>query len=163
MLDGLTESGRATLRALGLPGLAARLGVCWNPRLTTTAGRAFHRPARIELNPRLIGHGDDELRRTFLHELAHLVAIERAGRRRIPPHGPEWRAACADLGIPGDSATHSLPWPRRTLTRRHHYVCPNCLVIVRRARRIRRATACAGCCRRLAKGRYDPRFRLVEI
>lgn len=38
--------------------------------------------------------------------------------------------------------------------------CPGCGATVRRARRPRRATACAACCRRHAGGRYDARFRL---
>jgi predicted SprT family Zn-dependent metalloprotease len=41
----------------------------------------------------------DEIDRTLRHELAHLLAQFRVGRRRIAPHGPEWRIACRDLGI----------------------------------------------------------------
>ncbi len=38
--------------------------------------------------------------------------------------------------------------------------CPGCGATYRRARRPRRATACAPCCRRYAAGRFDDRFRL---
>lgn len=38
--------------------------------------------------------------------------------------------------------------------------CPGCGETVRRARRPRRALACASCCRRHAGGRFDARFRL---
>src|ERR1700687_2873461 len=41
----------------------------------------------------------DEIERTLRHELAHLLAQFRVGRRRIAPHGAEWRRACRDLGI----------------------------------------------------------------
>ena len=58
--------------------------------------------------------GTGEVERTLRHEAAHLLAHWRAGRRRIQTHGPEWRQACADLGIPGETVTHTLPLaPRR--------------------------------------------------
>ena len=38
--------------------------------------------------------------------------------------------------------------------------CPGCGAVTRRARRPRRALACAACCSRHAGGRYDARFRL---
>ena len=38
----------------------------------------------------------DEVDRTLRHELAHLLAQWRVGRRRIAPHGKEWRQACRD-------------------------------------------------------------------
>ena len=57
----------------------------------------------MELNPRLkqlpVPQRASEIRRTLRHELAHLVAYVRAGRRRIKPHGEEWKQACKDLGI----------------------------------------------------------------
>ena len=45
-----------------------------------------------------------KLDQTILHELAHLVAYERNPSRAIKGHGREWQLACADLGIPGESA-----------------------------------------------------------
>lgn len=151
-----------TLRTLGLSVLAATVRVGWNPRLRSTAGRAWPGKARIELNPRLVQLGEAETERTLRHELAHLIAHARAGRRRIEPHGAEWRQACAELGIPGEKATHRLPLPRATMARRFRYTCPGCGIEFARVRRIRRATACAACCKRYAGGRYDKRFRLVE-
>ncbi len=38
--------------------------------------------------------------------------------------------------------------------------CPGCGTVYRRARRPKRASACASCCRRHADGRYDARFQL---
>ena len=99
-------------RDLGLEALAKAVTVSWNSRMRTAAGRAFAREWRIELNPRLQdlpGEAREaELRNTFLHELAHLVAFARVGRKRIAPHGPEWRQACHDLGIPGEDRCHAL-------------------------------------------------------
>lgn len=42
-------------------------------------------------------HGDDFLRRTVPHEVAHYVAYLHHGRT-IRPHGPEWRQMVAALG-----------------------------------------------------------------
>ncbi|MCH7228962.1 SprT-like domain-containing protein [Verrucomicrobiaceae bacterium E54] len=148
-------------RTLGLSRLAGRLRVEWNPRLRTSAGRAWSRQARIELNPLLKNFDEEEIRRTLLHELAHLVAHNRAGRRKIAPHGPEWQLACAELGIPGEPARHQLPLPRIRQQRRFTYACPACGKVVRRARRLRHEAACLPCCRQHAGGRFDRRFLLV--
>jgi predicted SprT family Zn-dependent metalloprotease len=116
----------------------------------------------IELNPALRGIGPGEVERTLLHELAHLVAFERAGRRRIKPHGREWRRACRELGIPDESAGHRLELPSRTIRRRWAYICPACGVRLERVRRMRGHTACWACCRAHNGGDYDERFRFVE-
>lgn len=154
------ECGRR-LAELGLSRLAKRVRVGWNSRLRSTAGRARPDDAAIELNPRLAELGADEVRRTLLHELAHLVAYERHGRR-IAPHGPEWRRACAELGISGEKACHDLPLPRHRQRRRYYYECRHCREGVERVRRMRRHAACAACCRRYAGGRFDQRFLLEE-
>ena len=71
----------------------------WNARMRTTAGVAVASRWEIWLNPALRGISPHEVERTLLHELAHLLAQHRVGRRRIAPHGQEWRQACQDLGI----------------------------------------------------------------
>src|SRR5690554_5865570 len=104
--ETLTVLAATLARENGLETLAAAVTVSWNPRMRTAAGRAFLKDSRIELNPRLqelpAEQRAEELHRTLRHELAHLVAFERAGQRRIPPHGSEWRQACRDLGIPDE-------------------------------------------------------------
>jgi predicted SprT family Zn-dependent metalloprotease len=137
--------------------------VRWKPSLRTTAGQAHAATQILYLNPRVAAFGADEIERTFLHELAHLVAHARHGRRRIRAHGPEWRQACADLGIPGETATHALPIPRRQVAKPFAYRCPACATILRRTRPIRGKAACAACCRRHNRGRYDDRFRLARL
>ncbi len=159
----MTAWCRETAGRLGLPELAAIVSVRWNPRLRSTAGRAWPGKALIELNPRLLEMGADEVERTARHELAHLVARARAGRKKIEPHGAEWRQACVELGIPGERATHRLPLPRTRMERRFRYACPGCGTVIGRVRRIRREVACAACCQRHAAGRYDARFRLREV
>lgn len=147
---------------LGLQRLAENVVVCWNARMRSTAGRAWWPQRCIELNPKIQKIDPKQTVRTLLHELAHLVAYERAGRKRISPHGAEWRMACADLGIAGESVCHHLPLPRRKQAYRYLYVCSYCQRDFPRKRKITRAYACADCCKRHAQGRFDKRFLLVE-
>ena len=159
--DGALEAkARELLHSLGASAIADRVEVHWSSRLRTAAGRADYRRMLITLNPRLVAHGEEEIDRTFRHELAHLLAHRRAGRRRIQPHGSEWRKACADLGIAGEARCHSLPFPVRQRVRPFLYRCPACQREFPRVRRIRRGLACLACCRRHNRGRYDERFRL---
>lgn len=159
----LQERAKALLISLGYSPLAERLTVRWNTRMRSTAGMAYPGQSRVTLNPRLIPFGDDEIDRTLLHEVAHLLAHERAGRRRIAPHGPEWRRACEDLGLREETRCHSLPLPRRKLARPHRYRCPACGKHLDRVRPLRRKVACLPCCRAHNRGRYDDRFRLVKV
>jgi len=155
----LQERATCLLRALKAESLAARLRVDWNGRMRTTVGRADFQRSLILLNPALQKFGPAEIDRTLRHELAHLLAHSRS-RRRILPHGREWRKACRDLGIPGERAGHTLPLVGRALRRRFVYRCKSCQRHFPRVRRIRRATACLACCRRFSRGAYDERFRL---
>ncbi|HLW36131.1 MAG TPA: SprT-like domain-containing protein, partial [Chthoniobacterales bacterium] len=117
----------------------------------------------ISLNPCLMDHGGEEIDRTLRHELAHLLAQWRVGRRRIAPHGAEWRQACRDLGIADEARCHNLPFATRAYAARYVYVCPNCSEKFLRVRRIRRAIACLVCCRKYNRGDFDARFRLKLI
>ena len=130
--------------------------------MRTTAGRAWWPDRAIELNPKLKECEHEEIWRTLKHELAHLVAYERCGRRRIDPHGAEWQVACADLGIEGEKPYHNLPFKRRRMKRNHAYACPNCLAVVHRVKPITKAVACYECCRKFNTGAYHDRFRLIK-
>lgn len=155
----LLQIARDLLRSLGAGRIATELRIEWNSRLKTSAGRADYREKLISLNPRLIEH-PMEIDRTLRHELAHILAQFRAGRRKIPPHGAEWRQACVDLGIGDEKRCHNLPFPARTYAARFVYRCPNCRQEFPRVRRVRRAVACLACCRKHNGGHFDPRFRL---
>ena len=158
----LTRRGAELLKAVGCGELSPCLRVTWSARLRSTAGLAYPAKALIKLNPRLLEFGEAEVERTFLHELAHLVAQHRVGRRRIPPHGEEWRRACADLGLKDERRCHNLPLPRREIARPHRYRCPGCGHEVRRVRPFRRPSACLACCRKHSGGKYDERFRFIK-
>jgi SprT protein len=155
----LKTKGRELLRSLGANRIAKEIRIEWDPRLKTTAGRADYRLKLISLNPQL-AEFPDEIDRTLRHELAHILAQFRAGRRRISPHGAEWQQACRDLGIAGERRCHSLPFPAKTYAPRFIYRCPNCRCNFPRVHRIRRAVACLACCRAHNGGEFDARFRL---
>ena len=155
----LETEARQLLRSLGAKRIATELRVEWNSGLKTAAGRADHRQKLISLNPRLVEH-PAEIDRTLRHELAHILAQFRAGRRRISPHGSEWQQACRDLGIAGEKRCHTLPFPAKRYTPRFIYRCPNCRRDFSRVHKIKRTVACLACCRAHNGGEFDVRFRL---
>lgn len=165
-LDGrdpvLERQAKEMLNHLGLFDGSTKVHVLWNPKLRSTAGYAKWPLWRIELNPKL-NNFPGEVDRTLKHELAHLIAYARAGKRRIEAHGVEWRQACVDLGIPNESARHSLPLPRTQQTKRWIYQCPQCLTKIERVRRFNRYCACLACCKKFNQGQYDPRFQLELV
>jgi len=156
----LEAKARELLQRNGAFRIAQEVRVRWNSRLRSCAGRADYRHKLVTLNPRLRDFGEQEIDQTLRHELAHLLAQARVGRRRIAPHGIEWRTACRDLGIGGEARCHTLPLPISRRTPRFLYQCPNCHTSFPRVRRLRRAVACLACCRAHSHGRFDARFRL---
>lgn len=130
--------------------------------MRTTAGVARPGEDVILLNPRLREVSQEEVRRTLLHELAHLLVHWRYEGYRVPQHGAQWRLACAQLGIPGERARHTLPWEKRRQSRKWQYTCRACGLSIQRVRRIKHAAACLPCCRKHNGGRFDARFQLLE-
>jgi SprT protein len=156
------ELAENLLQKLGYLDLAARVRIKWNSRMRSTAGTAYPGQALVNLNPRLREFGNAEVDRTLRHELAHLVAQYRAGKKRIEPHGAKWQQACRDLGLRDEKRCHTLPLPQQRLPRPHRYRCPRCGDVIDRARPMRRKVACLACCRKHNRGEYDERFRLVK-
>ena len=155
----LETKARQLLCSLGAKRIATELRVEWNSRLKTAAGRAGYRHKLISLNPRLMEH-PAEIDRTLRHELAHILAQFRSGRRRISPHGSEWQQACRDLGIADEKRCHTLPFPAKRYAPSFIYRCPNCRRDFPRVRKIERTVACLACCRAHNGGEFDVRFRL---
>src|SRR5882762_3723747 len=158
----LEKIARDLLRAHGATRIARELRVEWNSRLKTAAGRADYCQKLISLNPQLFEH-PTEIDRTLRHELAHILAQFRAGRRRVLPHGAQWRQACCDLGIADEKRCHNLPFKVSESARRYVYKCPQCQRDFPRVRRIMRAVACLACCRAHNVGEFDARFRLKLV
>lgn len=84
-----------------------RLAVVWNEKLTTTAGRAFQRRGRIELNPTLLERAPDQLPMVLVHEVAHIAAFRLFGAN-IPAHGRHWRSLMRLAGHE-PAITHDIP------------------------------------------------------
>jgi hypothetical protein len=87
------------------------------------------------------------------HEMIHLWLFEKG-----LPHGhtPEFRRKAHELGQPQTRHSIALPKPHRGW----EYSCANCGDVFARRRRYGRPAACANCCKRFSKGRYDERFKL---
>lgn len=151
------------LRKIGCIELVGDVRVEWNSRLRTTAGMAHFTQRKITLNPKLRDLEGEEVQRTLRHELAHLLAQARSGRRRIAAHGAEWKRACRDLGIPREARCHELPFKVHRQPRRHFYQCQECGTVLARVRPVKRMVACLKCCRKFNGGNYDHRFRFVPI
>lgn len=102
-VDQVADEAFATWRVVEM-----RKEFCWswNPRLRTTAGRAFLRERRVELNPLLLARHPEVVRSVVIHEFAHLVAHRL--RPREPGHGPTWRDLMRAAGLP-PRASHTLP------------------------------------------------------
>jgi SprT protein len=160
--ESLEAECRVHLTRLGMKNMLKRIQVRWNPRLRSTAGYATFPAWHIDLNP-LLKNFPGEVRRTVLHELAHLVAYQRKGHTRIKPHGREWKKACADLGIPDETAQHKLALPRSPMERPLAYMCVTCGVVITRVRKFRGLSACLACCKTYNGGQYDPRFVLQFV
>jgi len=93
-----------------------------------------YHPALFSLDP------EHHLEHTVPHEVAHYVT-DLLHRRRVRPHGPEWRAVMTALGVvphaTGDYSLEGVPLRRE---RRHPYRC-HCgehLLTTRRHHRIQR-------------------------
>lgn len=106
-----------------------QVDVEWNRRLSTTAGRAFVRSGRIELNPRLLATATDQIEIVLVHEAAHVAAFRLFGAD-IPAHGRHWRALMRLAGHE-PQVQHHIPVDglrRRRARARHVFLrmCSGC-------------------------------------
>ena len=102
--------------------------VIWNTRLKTTAGRADYWANSIELNPRLKVEGPEAVYKTFIHELAHLVAGPGA------KHGARWERICLHLGGTGMRCHTYSTMKRKQRADRVFATCDACGYELRRTR-----------------------------
>ncbi|MBL9076957.1 MAG: SprT-like domain-containing protein [Planctomycetes bacterium] len=107
------------------------VAVRWNRRLSSTAGRAFQRSGRIELNPTLLARAPAELPMVLAHEAAHIAAFRLFGPN-VAAHGRHWRSLMRLAGHE-PAVTHDIPvddprLPGRPRRRRFLYlrVCEGC-------------------------------------
>ena len=111
--------------------LDTEVQVTWNGRLSTTAGRAFVRGGRIELNPKLLADAPEQVEVVLTHEAAHVAAFRLFGEH-IPAHGRHWRSLMRMVGQQPD-VTHKMPVEhlrrhKRPRRRRHLFLrmCGSC-------------------------------------
>jgi predicted SprT family Zn-dependent metalloprotease len=92
----------------------------------------------------------------LVHEMIHLALF---ADRLSFGHTPEFKRRSRALGLPG--IYHELPLPNRMVrAKRYVYGCP-CGARVESRVKFRQPRACGRCCRRFARGRFDPRFVLT--
>ncbi len=94
----------------------------------TTAGmfRVRRELREIRYNPWIFAkYWQENIDSTVPHEVAHFIVHETRGRRRVRPHGPEWRAWMAffdaDPAVTFDLDLAGVPRRRQ---RTHAYRCP---------------------------------------
>lgn len=114
--------------AWGINDLHRTVGIVYNPKLSTTLGRAILSSGVVELNPRLLNEHPKELIPTLGHELAHIVVYRRFGR--AAPHGYHFKMLMSALDLSAKS-THSLPvghLRRKRKNRKYLYlhICSEC-------------------------------------
>ncbi len=137
--------------------------LCWNDRLSSTAGR-FTPGSRNPLRPRKpeievasylldVPDGEQHVSDTVLHEMIHFY-LWAAGK----PYGhtEEFHRIMKRVG-----AKRFNPVPK-TRPYKHLYECPGCRRKIPARRRIA-PSACLDCCNKHSGGRYDRRFRLELI
>ena len=82
------------------------LRVAYNSRLKTTAGLAYLKENRVELNTRLLSKNPTHLIPTLIHELAHLAVYHRFGPS-AKPHGREFLTMMRAVNQ-SPKATHNM-------------------------------------------------------
>jgi predicted SprT family Zn-dependent metalloprotease len=108
--------------------------ITWK-KLRVSAGMAYYRTGTIGLST-LILDTPEKLRLTLLHEYAHLLAVERHGRKAAN-HGVYWKQAMIDLGLE-PKIRHNYECARNTARQRVTYRCQKCGAHIERSRRLPR-------------------------
>lgn len=104
-------------------------------KLRVSAGMAYYQKGEIGLSS-LILDTPDKLRLTLLHEYAHLLAVDRHGRKAAN-HGAYWKQAMIDLGQE-PKVRHSYQCARNERRQRVTYRCQRCGAHIERSRKLPR-------------------------
>ena len=112
--------------------IKVRPQIVWkNTRVT--AGVAYDKSNVIGLS-RIVLDDEEKLRRTLLHEYAHLLAVARHGVRAAG-HGETWKQAMRDLGLEPE-VRHKYPVQRNASRQRVTYRCLKCGKTFERSRKL---------------------------
>ena len=137
------------------------ISLTWNSRLRSAAGRFYPGsrkwittyPPKIEIASYLLKAegAEKHIRDTLAHEMIHYWLWVL---RKPYGHTPEFKRKLVEVG-----GTRYNPVP---IVRPPKYVygCPNCEKEFPARRRLK-GLACLACCKSLAQGKFDSRFRLV--
>lgn len=104
--------------------------------LRVSAGMAYYRTGTIGLSS-IILDTPEKLRSTLLHEYAHLLAVERHGRKAAN-HGVYWKQAMIDLGLE-PKVRHNYECARNAPRQVVVYRCQRCGANIERKRRLPRS------------------------
>lgn len=85
---------------------SAKCRILLDTAMRTTAGLALYSLNTIKLNVRLLTANPHHIHQTFIHELAHLVAVELYGPK-AKGHGSHWRSIMHQFGVEA-KRTHRL-------------------------------------------------------
>lgn len=132
----------------------------FNPLLRRLTGRITYGWRLIEISRfHFLHYGYDDAIRTLEHEMLHLYLHTQG---KPSGHNGQFKELAKRLDI---RVFHANPYPRNRATRhRYLYECPVCRRMVFRKRpQERHALACGDCCRQLAGGAWDSRFKLRLI
>lgn len=100
--------------------------------LRVTAGMAYYELGRIALSHRVL-RDETQVRRTLIHEYAHLLAFHRHGARG-KGHGAGWKNAMSDLGEPAE-VRHQYEVERNRSKQTLLYKCSKCGTLIPRSRK----------------------------
>lgn len=135
-------------------------GIEWNPMLRRLTGRITYSQRLIEISTfHFRAYGFTDALATLEHEMLHLFLH----RQRIPSgHNHHFKREAEKRGI---RVFHSNEYKRNQPPRdRYLYLCPACgRMVFRQRRQDSNLLACGICCRTLADGAWDPRFRLELV
>jgi len=136
-------------RTWGTPGIELRIQLATSTRMTSALGRCRPARAEIKIAAALLDAPAAILEEVLCHESAH-VAVHELHKRKVRPHGPEWKTLMSIAGyaprvrMPADA----IPgWEqRRARRRRWRHRCPVCQATRMAARPVYlwRCAACVG-------------------
>lgn len=131
------------------PTIVSRVEIQFSDRMRSCLGRCLPSRGIVRLNRRLLRVEPALVEEVICHEVAHVVAFERHGRR-CRPHGPEWAALMRSAGFQphvrarlGPELQLLLLAPRKVRNVYEHR-CPICR-IMRVARRPVSRWRCVAC------------------
>ena len=100
--------------------------------LRVTAGMAYYELRMIGLSHRVL-KTEDQVRRTLIHEYAHLLAVARQGVKG-KGHGAAWQKAMLDLGETPE-VRHNYEVERNNRKQIVLYRCSRCGAIIQKSRK----------------------------